>query len=185
MRFLKLALPATLLMILFAGPASAAAPAGYTFCSQENQTCSFSGTQQIVYGANNNWTAPRTFTNSVACNNSTFGDPLVGTLKACYRQASASSPQSETLLSQGKTATASSTYSSGYAPGLAVDGNGSTRWSSGFSDPQWIQVDLGQTYNVTHVKLNWETAYGKAYKIQVSNDGTNWTDAYSTTSGDG
>ncbi len=33
--------------------------------------------------------------------------------------------------------------------------------------------------------LLWETAYGKAYQIQVSNDATNWTTIYSTTTGDG
>jgi hypothetical protein len=194
MRFLKLALPAILLLLVFAGPASAGPPAGYTFCSQENQTCSFSGkTQDVIYGANNNWTAPRTFTNSVACNNSTFGDPLVGTFKACYTR-DTSAPQGETLLSQGKTATASSvetpassscTNQGGCTAAKAVDGNSSTRWASNASDPQWLEVDLGQTYGITHVKLNWETAYGKAYKIQVSNDGTTWTDAYSTTTGDG
>ncbi len=48
-----------------------------------------------------------------------------------------------TLLSQGQPTTASSTENAGTAAGLAVDGNAGTRWSSAFSDPQWIQVDLG------------------------------------------
>jgi hypothetical protein len=69
--------------------------------------------------------------------------------------------------------------------GVAVDGSLSTRWSSQFADPQSIYVDLGATYNVSEVKLNWETAYGKAYKIQVSNDAMTWTDIYSTTTGTG
>ena len=30
----------------------------------------------------------------------------------------------------------------GYPAAAAVDGNLTTRWSSGFSDPQWIRVDL-------------------------------------------
>ena len=67
----------------------------------------------------------------------------------------------------------------------AVDGNGTTRWASESEDPSWIYVDLGATYSISHVKLYWETAYGKSYKIQVSNDHSNWTDVYSTTSGDG
>ena len=33
--------------------------------------------------------------------------------------------------------------------------------------------------------LNWEAAYAKAYHIQTSNDGANWTTVYSTTSGAG
>jgi len=68
----------------------------------------------------------------------------------------------------------------------AVDGNLGTRWASAQGiDPQWIYVDLGATTTVTHVILRWETAYGKAYQIQTSNDATNWTDIYSTTTGDG
>ena len=50
-----------------------------------------------------------------------------------------------TLLSQGKPATASSTENAGTPAAAAVDGNTGTRWSSAFSDPQWIQVDLGAT----------------------------------------
>jgi hypothetical protein len=45
----------------------------------------------------------------------------------------------ETLLSQGKPATASSSENPGAFPAsAAVDGNTGTRWSSAFSDPQWL-----------------------------------------------
>jgi CxxC motif-containing protein (DUF1111 family) len=68
----------------------------------------------------------------------------------------------------------------------AVDGNLGTRWSSAQGiDPQWIYVDLGATTTVTHVILRWEAAYGKSYQIQTSNDATNWTNIFSTTTGDG
>ena len=50
-----------------------------------------------------------------------------------------------TLLSQGSPATASSTENAGTPASAAVDGNTGTRWSSAFSDPQWLQVDLGAT----------------------------------------
>ncbi|BBA95862.1 putative secreted protein [Actinacidiphila reveromycinica] len=90
-----------------------------------------------------------------------------------------------TLLSQGKTATASSTENSGTPASAAVDGNTGTRWSSAFSDPQWLEVDLGATATVSSVTLNWETAYATAFKIQLSSDGSTWTDAYSTTTGTG
>jgi beta-glucanase (GH16 family) len=56
----------------------------------------------------------------------------------------------------------------------AVDGNLTTRWSSAFSDPQWIQVDLGDEYAIESVKITWEPAYGKNYLVQLSDDGTNW-----------
>ena len=90
-----------------------------------------------------------------------------------------------TLLSQGKTATASSTEGAGYAASYAVDGNTSTRWSSAFSDPQWLQVDLGATATVSQVVLQWEAAYATAFQIQTSNDAATWTSIYSTTTGTG
>jgi beta-glucanase (GH16 family) len=90
------------------------------------------------------------------------------------------------LLSQGKAVTASSSESTvAFGPGNAVDGNAGTRWSSGFSDPQWLSVDLGATATVTQVALNWETAYATAFQIQVSPNGTDWTSVYSTTTGTG
>ena len=82
-----------------------------------------------------------------------------------------------------KVATASSLENSSYPATNAFDGNLATRWSSQFSDPQWIYVDLGATYNISEVTLYWEAAYGKSYQIQVSSDATNWTTIYSTTTG--
>jgi hypothetical protein len=90
-----------------------------------------------------------------------------------------------TNVALNKTATSSSNENAGSAANYAVDGNTGTRWSSAFADPQWLQVDLGATYNISKVVLQWETAYGKAYQIQTSPDGTNWTTIYSTTTGAG
>lgn len=84
-----------------------------------------------------------------------------------------------------KPATASSTENSGYPASAAVDGNTATRWSSAFTDPQWLEVDLGTSQAICAVTLNWETAYAKAFQIQVSPDNTNWTTIYSTTTGSG
>ncbi|MBB5079405.1 cellulase family glycosylhydrolase [Nonomuraea endophytica] len=93
----------------------------------------------------------------------------------------------ETLLSQGRPATASSTEGAGFEAAKAVDGDtAGTRWASEEGvDPQWIQVDLGTNATVSRVKLTWEAAYGQAYKIQTSANGTSWTDVHSTTTGDG
>jgi len=74
-----------------------------------------------------------------------------------------------------KKATASSTDSPQHAAAYAVDGNTTTRWSSAYSDPQWIEVDLGAHYTISEIDLNWETDCGKNYQIQTSNDGSNWT----------
>src|SRR3954471_22225681 len=74
-------------------------------------------------------------------------------------------------------ATASSTYSAEYAPGKAVDGDTTTRWSSTFNDNQWWQVDLGSSRQVDTVRVNWETAYASQYTISTSTDGTNFSNA--------
>lgn len=91
------------------------------------------------------------------------------------------------LLSQGKSATASSTESSTYAAGKAFDGDlTSTRWGSKEGvDPQWLRVDLGKSADISRVKLTWEAAYAKAYTVQVSGDDSTWTTVYSTTAGKG
>jgi hypothetical protein len=90
-----------------------------------------------------------------------------------------------TNLALNKPATSSSTENGSFPASAAVDGNAGTRWSSAFSDPQWIQVDLGSTQSICQVVLQWETASGKAYQIQTSNDGAAWTTIYSTTTGPG
>src|SRR5579859_7918845 len=90
-----------------------------------------------------------------------------------------------TLLSQGQPVTASSVESGQFPAAAAVDGNTGTRWSSAWSDPQWLQVDLGSTASVTQVVLMWETAYATGFQIQVSQDAVNWTPIYSTTTGTG
>ncbi|MFE6818513.1 MULTISPECIES: glycosyl hydrolase family 8 [unclassified Streptomyces] len=90
------------------------------------------------------------------------------------------------LVSTGKAVTASSVETSAFGPGLAVDGSAATRWASLEGvDPQWIRIDLGANHTISRVKLNWEDAYGKTYKIQTSADGSTWSDVYSTTAGDG
>ncbi|MFJ9576949.1 discoidin domain-containing protein [Streptomyces sp. NPDC101191] len=92
----------------------------------------------------------------------------------------------ETLLSQGRPVAASSTEAAGLEPGKAVDGSGSTRWASVEGvDPQWLRVDLGSPVALSRVRLDWEAAYARAYRVQGSLDGTTWTDLYATTTGDG
>lgn len=86
---------------------------------------------------------------------------------------------------QGKAVTASSTENAGTPATAAVDGDAGTRWSSAFSDPQWIQVDLGVSAAVCRITLNWETAYATAFQVQVSTDAANWSTVYSTTTGAG
>ncbi len=89
------------------------------------------------------------------------------------------------LLSQGKSVTASSQEHYGTPATAAVDGDNGTRWSSAASDPQWIRVDLGAPASLSQVELRWETAYAKSYRIETSQNGTDWSTAYSTTTGNG
>ena len=89
-------------------------------------------------------------------------------------------------LALNRPATSSSNETTALTPNLAVDGNTTTtRWASAYADPQWIQIDLGATSTIARVVLNWEAAYGKSYQIQTSNDAVNWTNIYTTTTGDG
>src|SRR5713101_1389523 len=93
--------------------------------------------------------------------------------------------EAATLLSQGQPTTASSVENASFPPSNATDGNTTTRWSSAFSDPQWLEVDLVASASITQVVLQWEAAYGKAFQIQTSPDGTTWTSIFSTTTGTG
>jgi YVTN family beta-propeller protein len=56
------------------------------FCANENATCVVpTGTLATVsYGANGVFNVKTGVNPSIACNNATFTDPLVGTVKACY-----------------------------------------------------------------------------------------------------
>jgi F5/8 type C domain/Beta-1,3-glucanase len=99
--------------------------------------------------------------------------------------AAAGAGAAASLLSQGMPATASSLENASFPASNAVDGNTGTRWSSAFSDPQWLEVDLGSTATISQVVLQWEAAYATAFQIQTSPDGTNWTTIYSTTTGTG
>ncbi|HEV2342595.1 MAG TPA: beta-1,3-glucanase family protein [Actinocrinis sp.] len=99
--------------------------------------------------------------------------------------AAAATCNTATDLALNHPASASSMENASFPPANAFDGNLNTRWSSQFSDPQWIQVDLGSVQSICQVVLHWETAYGKAFQIQTSNDAATWTSIYSTTAGTG
>src|SRR5450755_1456374 len=108
-----------------------------------------------------------------------------GSASFSWTVSSGSSGCGTTNIALNKTATASSTENAGTPAASAVDGNAGTRWSSAFSDPQWLEVDLGSTQSICQVTLNWEAAYATAFQIQTSTDGTTWTPIYSTTTGTG
>jgi hypothetical protein len=83
-------------------------------------------------------------------------------------------------------ASASSQESASFPASSAIDGNTGTRWSSAFSDPQWLEVDLGAERWVNRVRLNWETAASSNYDIQVRSTTTApWTTIYTDAAGNG
>ena len=85
------------------------------------------------------------------------------------------------ILSTGKKAYASSSNHDDVSS--VTDGKSDTRWSSHSLDNEWIYIDLESEQMVEGVRLNWEYAYGKQYKIQTSIDGKRWTDRYNNTEG--
>lgn len=97
----------------------------------------------------------------------------------------ASTAVAGTNLALSRAVTVSSTQSTSTGGANAVDGQSGTRWSSQFSDAQWLSVDLGQLTPINHVKLLWETAYGKSYAIQTSTDSSQWHTVLTNTAGQG
>ncbi|MBB4682868.1 discoidin domain-containing protein [Amycolatopsis jiangsuensis] len=84
----------------------------------------------------------------------------------------------ETDLAATGTASASS-----FAPGKeaknAIDGDASTRWAVSTADrprvDSWIAVDFGSPKRLDRVKVVWEAAAGRRYRIETSPDGVTWT----------
>ena len=111
----------------------------------------------------------------------------------------------EVNIALNKTSKASSEFTDSndgnktYQSLLAFDGKGTnetvdgkqSRWVSlrTKDDPtatsQWIYVDLEADYDISKVVLNWEGNGAKEYKVQISNDGQNWTDISHITDGKG
>jgi hypothetical protein len=98
-------------------------------------------------------------------------------------------PVEGTNVALGKAATASSYQQVGngapYPPSNVTDGNNTTRWASDWSDPQWVQVDLGSVTSFDRIQLIWEGAFARAYRIEVSDDGNAWRPLYNTADGNG
>jgi hypothetical protein len=97
-----------------------------------------------------------------------------------YRAAGGGGAVAGVDLARNKAATASRVEAS-YTADKAFNGNTADRWSSyengAENDSQWISVDLGEIYKVNRVVLNWEAAYGKDYRIEVSANGASWAAA--------
>jgi hypothetical protein len=135
--------------------------------------------------ATKTWSTASDWNTGTLSNTSISGNSVSLTPKTTSSSSTSTSTPSSTNLALNRPVYASSVQSSQYPAKYADDGNLNTRWSSTFSNSQWIYVDLGKTYNISEVKLNWEMAYAKAYKIQTSTDAKHWTTIYTTSTGKG
>ena len=82
------------------------------------------------------------------------------------------------LASAGATVTSSGDESAtSNGPDLAIDGSGTTRWSSEHSDNAQLTVKLAKPAAIDKIVIKWEKACAAQYKLQVSTDGVAFVDA--------
>jgi hypothetical protein len=93
-------------------------------------------------------------------------------------------PPTPPSLALGKPTTASS-FAKDRTPEMATDPDDTSRWSSDRKDDEWIMIDLGKPTAFSKAALEWESAYATEYKLQTSDDGSNWRDLLHKTDGKG
>nr|WP_206765633.1 discoidin domain-containing protein [Paenibacillus dendritiformis] len=71
-------------------------------------------------------------------------------------------------------AVASSEENEDFSARRVADNAPSTRWSSMYTDEQWIYVDLGSLKQISRIRLVWEGAYALEYEVLCSTDMENW-----------
>ena len=94
-----------------------------------------------------------------------------------YRPLVAATASGVANLAAGKNVYASASQD-GYPASSAVDNSTTTRWGSPLGDSTaWFQVDLGDTVTLDSVRLDWETAYAKTFRIVTGLDSAKGTDS--------
>ncbi len=121
---------------------------------------------------------------AVAAPASVTAAPRPASAPVGLNRADAAAAACTTNAALGRPATASSTEGP-FGAASAVDGDPGTRWSSEPADPQWIQVDLGTASDLCRVELAWETAYGRDFRIEASDDGATWRTLTTVSDGTG
>ncbi len=84
----------------------------------------------------------------------------------------------ETDIARGKTAIACHNESADLTPNKAVDGNSSSRFAAGggCAHDAWYILDLGNNFDVSKVRVNWEAAHPSAYVLEISKDGQTYVE---------
>ncbi len=65
-------------------------------------------------------------------------------------------------------------YQNPFTPEMVMDGNFQTRWSSEFSDDQWLEVSYDKPIEIVGLKIHWETAYGRDYDLELRKPDNQW-----------
>jgi hypothetical protein len=92
-----------------------------------------------------------------------------------------------TLLSQNRPSVASSRETDNFRSSRVNDGSATTRWASQLPgrDNEWLRINLEAKYTIDKVEIRWESAYARAYRLEVSPDGELWTPVYTNSSSSG
>jgi hypothetical protein len=100
---------------------------------------------------------------------------VVGDANAACVATSAACGQSVKLVAAS--AAASSAQFSYTPASAAIDQDWGTRWSSNFTDNEWLAVDLGTKARVDSVRITWEHAFAQQFAVQ---SGTSLTGPWTT-----
>lgn len=115
-----------------------------------------------------------------------FGAAVVAVLSVPLAVSVGANAAPDVLLSRRRPVIASSVAGTAFAAANAADGNLATRWTSANGPgTQWLRIDLGRAQVVNRVRLVWQSAYASSYRVQLSTDGSTWSNLYSTQHGDG
>ena len=175
-------------------------PAGYTWCANENQAYTLPGTCDVAYGANGAFNYKYSQTGTITFNNATFGDPIIGVVKAGYYKSSfakawefASNTESWTAPNQisgfawqtggyvGGTVTGGDPYMvSGDGLGVAITNNKIIKVRLKNS----TSASSGQIYFITNADPVWNEAKHKDFTINANDANyTEYTIDMSTVAG--
>lgn len=89
----------------------------------------------------------------------------------------------ETDIARGKTAVACHSESADLTPEKALDGKSSSRFAagSGCAHDTWYILDLGDNYDLSRVRINWEAAHPSTYVLEISANGNAYTELKTVT----
>ncbi len=117
----------------------------WTQCASENGTCTVPSTMVVRYGANNSWFY-RVVTGSIACNNSTWGDPISGTAKACYYSPNGPTPTGGTGVTNTRTPTRTRTRTTTGTGGITWTQCASENGTCTFSGTMTVRYGAGSSW---------------------------------------